>query len=96
MKLKVGLAQMTPILGDVEANLELHLKIVEEAAESGVELLVFPELSLTGYRLRDLAFSVAHEPTPTNPIFGKLLKPVHISPFLMFFNSSLISSSVWL
>lgn len=73
MKLKVGLAQITPKLGNLEANLERHLAAIEEAAESGVELLIFPELSLTGYRLRDLAFSVAIQPTYKNPIFAKLL-----------------------
>ena len=73
MKLKVGLAQITPKLGDIEANLALHLKIIAEAAEKGVELLVFPELSLTGYRLRDLAFSVAIRPTYKDPIFAQLL-----------------------
>jgi len=73
MKLKVGLAQMTPKLGDVETNLTLHLQIIEEAAEQGVELLVFPELSLTGYRLRDLAYSVALKPTAKDPIFSQLL-----------------------
>ena len=73
MKLKVGLAQITPKLGDLEANLERHLTAIEEAAESGVELLIFPELSLTGYRLRDLAFSVAIQPTYKNPIFARLL-----------------------
>lgn len=73
MKLKIGLAQITPKLGDVEANLAQHLKTIEEAAENGVELLVFPELSLTGYRLRDLAFSVALQPTYKDPVFGQLL-----------------------
>jgi len=73
MKLKVGLAQITPKLGNLEANLERHLQAIEDAAESGVELLIFPELSLTGYRLRDLAFSVAIQPTYKNPIFARLL-----------------------
>ncbi|MCB9422688.1 MAG: carbon-nitrogen hydrolase [Ardenticatenaceae bacterium] len=73
MKLKVGLAQITPKLGDVAANLALHLKTIEEAAEAGVELLIFPELSLTGYRLRDLAFSVALQPTYKDPVFAQLL-----------------------
>jgi predicted amidohydrolase len=73
MKLKVGLAQITPKLGDVEANLALHLQTIEEAAEKGVELLIFPELSLTGYRLHDLAFSSAIAPNGRDPIFGKLL-----------------------
>ena len=74
MKVTVGLSQMTPILGDVEANLQLHLQQIEEAAAQGVELLIFPELSLTGYRLRDLAFTVAMEPTAENPIFHALLE----------------------
>jgi predicted amidohydrolase len=73
MKLKVGLAQITPKLGDVEANLGLHLQMIEQAAGQGVELLVFPELSLTGYRLHDLAFSVAMQLTERNPVFGRLL-----------------------
>ena len=73
MKLKVGLAQITPKLGDLEANLAIHLQTIEAAAEKGVELLVFPELSLTGYRLRDLAFRVALKPTARNPVFARLL-----------------------
>ena len=73
MKLKVGLAQITPKLGDVEANLGLHLQMIEQAAGQGVELLVFPELSLTGYRLHDLAFSVALQLTERNPVFARLL-----------------------
>ena len=73
MKFNVGLAQITPRLGDVEANLALHLETIELAADQGVELLVFPELSLTGYRLRDIAFSVARKPTRQDPVFARLL-----------------------
>lgn len=73
MNLRVGLAQINPRLGDVEANLELHLATIEDAASQGVELLVFPELSLTGYRLRDLAFDVALTPSYKDPVFGRLL-----------------------
>ena len=36
--------------------------------------LVFPELSLTGYALQDLASGVAHKPSPDDPIFRELLK----------------------
>ncbi len=74
MKVKIGLAQITPKLGDVEANLALHLQQIEEAADQGVELLVFPELSLTGYRLQDLTYSVAIRPTVNDPVFGRLLE----------------------
>jgi predicted amidohydrolase len=74
MKVKIGMAQITPKLGDVEANLALHLAQIEQAADQGVELLIFPELSLTGYRLRDLTFTVALRPTPQDRIFGRLLE----------------------
>jgi predicted amidohydrolase len=73
MNLKVGLAQINPRLGDVEANLKIHLETIEKAADQGVELLVFPELSLTGYRLRDLAFEVAMQPSFKDPLFAPLL-----------------------
>jgi len=74
MNLRLGLAQMTPKLGDVKANLDLHLATISQAADQGVELLVFPELSLTGYRLRDLTFSVAIRPSLSDPIFAQLLQ----------------------
>ncbi len=51
--LRVGVAQMDPILGDVEANLDIVERFVDEAEERGVDLLVFPELALTGYPLGD-------------------------------------------
>ena len=73
MKLKVGLSQINPKLGDIQANLDIHLKTIAQAADQGVELLIFPELSLTGYRLHDLAYSVALRPSQRDPIFGKLL-----------------------
>ena len=74
MNLKVGLAQINPRLGAIQANLQLHLQTIEEAADQGVELLVFPELSLTGYRLRDLAFEVALQPSYKDPVFARLLE----------------------
>ena len=74
MKLTLALAQINTRLGDVEANLEKHLALVEQARLSGADLLVFPELSLTGYVLQDLTSSVAHRPTADDPIFRPLLQ----------------------
>ncbi|MGD8376690.1 MAG: carbon-nitrogen hydrolase family protein [Acidobacteriota bacterium] len=51
-------AQTVPVRGDVEANLGQHTRLVEAAAGLGIDLLVFPELSLTGYEL-DLAEELA-------------------------------------
>ena len=56
---RIGLAQIDCRLGDIAANLERHLHWISEARERGVDLLVFPELSLTGYRLLHLTSRVA-------------------------------------
>jgi predicted amidohydrolase len=66
----VGLAQIYPKLGDIETNWAKHRQIIEQAAEQGVNLLVFPELSLTGYDLRDLVQEVAI--TTNHEIFREL------------------------
>lgn len=47
--MKMGVAQVRAIRGDIKANLNVHLRWMEKAATSGTELLIFPELSLTGY-----------------------------------------------
>ena len=59
---RIGLAQIDPRLGDVEANLQKHLEYIEIARNAGCDLVVFPELSLTGYFLRDLVYDVAIDP----------------------------------
>ncbi len=74
MKLTLALAQMNTCLGVVDANLEKHLHMIEEARLMGADLVVFPELSLTGYVLQDLASTVAHRPTPDDPVFKVLLQ----------------------
>jgi NAD+ synthase (glutamine-hydrolysing) len=75
--LTLGLAQIKTRLGDIHANLEKHLECVDKAAALGVDVLVFPELSLTGYVLQDLVPTLAHKPTPADPIFGPLLTASH-------------------
>ena len=60
--MRIALAQTTPVLGDVRRNLELHLETVDRARKEKADLVVFPELSLTGYKLRDLVETVALDP----------------------------------
>ena len=55
----VAAAQVSPRLGDVEANVALYEKTIAEARGRGADLVVFPELSLTGYMLRDMVSTVA-------------------------------------
>src|SRR5262245_49180133 len=42
-------AQTIPLRGDVDANLEQHARLAQVAADEQARVLVFPELSLTGY-----------------------------------------------
>lgn len=74
MKLPLALAQINTKLGDVEANLEKHLALIDQAHTDGAELILFPELSLTGYVLQDIAAAVARRPKAEDPVFGRLLK----------------------
>lgn len=73
MNVTVGLAQIAPVLGDVAANLDLHLDAIQEARAQGAELLVFPELALTGYALGDRAHDVAIRAAADDPAFARLL-----------------------
>lgn len=74
MKLTISLAQINTRLGDVQANLEKHLDLIDQARSAGSDLIIFPELSLTGYALQDLAPAVAMRPTADNPVFRALLQ----------------------
>lgn len=58
-QLRVGAAQLNAELGAVDSNLARHLERIAEARELGLELLVFPELSLTGYGLGSRVMQVA-------------------------------------
>jgi predicted amidohydrolase len=68
---RIALAQMEPILGDLETNVSRHVAWAGKAIARGADLLVFPELSLTGYLLQDLVAEVAvplDEPGPIRPL----------------------------
>lgn len=57
--MRIGLAQIAPELGQPEANLVRHAELIGRARDEGVDLLVFPELGLTGYLLQELNAEVA-------------------------------------
>lgn len=74
MELTIALAQIKTKLGVIEANLQKHLELAEQAYTQGADLIVFPELSLTGYALLDLASTVTHHPHKNDPVFYQLLE----------------------
>lgn len=57
--MKIAIAQCAPALGAVQRNVALHRERIAQAKAAGAQLIVFPELSLTGYYLKDLAADVA-------------------------------------
>ena len=69
---RVALAQIAPRLGDLESNLELHQEAIALARREKARIVVFPELSLTGYVLRDQVPEIAL--TPKAPLFSKLAR----------------------
>jgi len=52
-KINLCLAQISTKLGDVESNAKKH---IERINESNADIVCFPELSLTGYMIKDIAF----------------------------------------
>ena len=59
MSIRVAIAQINPKLGDLPANLALYEESIRRGIEEKADFLLFPELSLTGYFLRDTVPSVA-------------------------------------
>ena len=54
MNLKICLAQLNPTLGDLEYNTEKALAVASKAKKRNVDLVVFPEMFVSGYQLQDL------------------------------------------
>jgi predicted amidohydrolase len=58
-KIKIALAQISSKLANIDANLEKHLLYIDEAVNKNADIILFPELSLTGYSVKDAVFDVA-------------------------------------
>ncbi|MGW4483382.1 NAD+ synthase [Amycolatopsis sp. NPDC004368] len=55
-QLRIALAQVNPTVGDLEGNTARAVEWTRRAAGAGAHVVVFPEMSLTGYPVEDLAF----------------------------------------
>lgn len=54
--MKIGMAQINPIVGNLEFNMKKILEYIERSRKSGVDILIFPEMSITGYPPLDLIY----------------------------------------
>ena len=72
MSFTIGLAQIDPVLGNLQENVAKHVRAAERARRENADLVVFPELSLTGYSTkdltRDLAVNMSVPATALNPL----------------------------
>lgn len=57
--MKAAVAQINSVLGNLERNIDHHLEFCDEAIKNKADFIVFPELSLTGYSLKDINFSIS-------------------------------------
>ena len=70
--MKIALIQSRPVKGNIESNIRDHVRLTRQAADSGAEFAVFPELSITGYE-PTLAKDLAMQPgDPRLDIFQQL------------------------
>jgi predicted amidohydrolase len=60
-RVSVGLAQLSSKIGNVKENAKQHIQIMKRATAGNVDLTCFPELSLPGYSLKDLAYEVVDD-----------------------------------
>jgi predicted amidohydrolase len=65
-QLNVALAQTSSRIGDKEHNLNMMKRNIKQAKQKDADLVIFPELALTGYICRDLMYEIA-EPIPAGP-----------------------------
>ncbi len=74
-KINIALAQISCEVGDKKHNANLIKKNVKKARQRGADLVVFPELSLTGYVTRDVAYELAEPiPGPSTRLLEELAK----------------------
>lgn len=77
--MKIGVVQTRPVLGDISANITQHMKLIESTVSLDAELVIFPELSVTGYT-PSLANDLAIEPNhPRFEVFQLLSNMRNIS-----------------
>lgn len=80
MKHTVAVAQIDCVLGDLRRNIEKHIYYIQQAVKENAKLILFPELSLTGYTLRDINVEIAVNPFKSNALddLKKLSKEIII------------------
>lgn len=66
--LKVAAAQLNPVMGDFAGNVELARGALDQARKANADLVVFPELFITGYPPEDLVLRPAFQAAARNAV----------------------------
>lgn len=66
--MKICLAQIKPVKGDIKENILQHLRFIDRALDNNANMIVFPELSITGY---EPALAAALATRPDDPRFNE-------------------------
>ena len=82
--MKIGLAQINSIVGDLQGNYEKILSAYHQAVKEGAELVLTPELALTGYPPQDLVFKSQFVPRNLE-LLNRLHQEVGTVPLLVGF-----------
>ena len=78
--MKIAIYQGAGVLGRVNENLELIRRSAVSAARQGAELIIFPEMFLTGYNVGDAVFELAETPTgPSAQKSGQIAREANIA-----------------
>lgn len=64
MKCTLAVAQIDSAVGDLKKNIQHHVAYIKKAIRNKADIIVFPELSLTGYTIRDLNWDLALRAEP--------------------------------
>ncbi len=100
---RIALAQLSPLLGDVEKNRKKIIENIKRSSELKCDIVVFPEMSLTGYYLRDLvyelsecipgeSFEIIKEAAMENSVHVVFGMPERLSKF----SDIIYNSAVWI
>jgi len=84
--MKIAVAQIQSLKGLIKENIEVHLKLIEKACENSVDIILFPELSITNYTtdlstippitLNDACFDVFQNISNTTNLFIAIGAPL--------------------
>ena len=78
-EVNIALSQISPKIGDKKHNLNKIKEQIKQAKENGANLIIFPELALTGYTLRDLVYEIAEPiPGPSTNLLTEVAKKENI------------------